>query len=148
MISSMVRQQKLTMCFWHLLNSALKKTDTHISRSIVYKGSRHWDVVTEPRRALVSVACQKLSHYIHFNCIKFFHPAPQELHQSAALAMMPRGSADAVKCAVKMLGRIPTSRLINRVFFFFPHNPPPFRSLHCGELTQVNFIIRTSFGVL
>lgn len=47
--------------------------------------------------------------------------------------MMPRGSADAVKCAVKMLGRIPTTLQINRIVFF------PFRSLHCGELTLGEF---------
>lgn len=45
-----------------------------------------------------------------------------------------------VKCAVKMLGRIPRTLRINRTF--------PLRSLHCGELTEVNFIITTSERVV
>lgn len=92
--------------------------------------------------ALVSQPCQTLSHYTHFTCIKFLHPAPQELRLSAACAMMPRGTADAVKCAVKMLGRILTTLQINRIFS--PPHTHTFRSPRYGELTQGNFILTTS----
>ncbi len=91
---------------------------TLASRIIAFNmRSRHQHVVKEPWSAPVFLVCQKLSHYIHFTCIKFLHPASQELqHHSAAFTMMPRGCADVVKCAVKMLGRIPTTLSINRIF--------------------------------
>lgn len=123
--------------YWHLLNwMSWKKKKLTCWINSPEQGIKALACCYTALSAPVSLLCQKLSHYIHFTCIKFLHPAAEELRSSAAFTMMPRGSADAVKCAVKMLGRIPTTFPINRIFF-------PLRSLHYGELT-VNFILTTS----